>query len=93
MSGKPDTCMQLGSEVPLKFLGHGIKDFWWFMVTVIVTAVLLWWLVGLGVWRELGFKEGWSSGVDGACHQHETFSEDVRCGAKDSVSVNASAFN
>ena len=90
--GKPDTRTQLGGEVPLKFLGCGVEDFWRFMVTVTVTAVLLWRPVGLGVWRELGFKEGRSGGVDGACHQHETFGEDIRCEAKDGVSVNAGVF-
>ena len=90
--GKPDACAQLRGEVPLKFLGRGIEDFWRFTVTVAVTAVVLWRLVGLGVWRELGFKEGRSGGVDGTCHQHETFSEDVRCEAKDGMTVNASVF-
>ena len=87
--GKPDTRSKLGGEVPLKFLRRGIEDFWRFMVNVIVAAVVLWRLVGLGVWREFGFKEGRSGGVDGACHQHETLGEDVRCEAKDGMSVNA----
>ena len=90
--GKPNARAQLGGEAPLKFLRRGIEDFWRFMVVVIVTAVMLWRLVGLGVRRELGFKEGRSGGVDRACHQHETFGEDICREAKDGVSVNASVF-
>lgn len=90
--GKPDARAQLRGEAPLKFLWCGIEDFWRFIVTVLVTTAVLWRLERLGVWRELGFKEGRSSGVDGACHQHETFGEDIRCETKDGVSVNASVF-
>ena len=90
--GKPDGRAQLGGETPLKFPGRRIKDLWWFTGAVIVPAVVSWRLVGFCVWRELGLKEGRSGGVDGARHQHETFGEDIRCEAKDGVSVDASVF-